>query len=205
MPEGVAVNVRGRSYKIIADVDLTADAHGVIFAHGSRFGGHALFIKDRKLYYVYNFLGIKPEQKFVSRGTDARQARAGHGVHPRGRRASTANRSAPRRCTSTTRSWPKGRCARRWASSRSAATACASATTAPTTSAAIHEPGHLHRRHDPRCRGRRQRRGLPRPRARSSARLRARLTWRVAHRNRGRDLWRMPWAQLPRWADLRDG
>ncbi len=39
---------------------------GVIFAHGSRFGGHTLFIKERKLYYVYNFLGIKPEQKFVS-------------------------------------------------------------------------------------------------------------------------------------------
>jgi arylsulfatase A-like enzyme len=67
VPESVAVNVRGRSYKIVADVDLTSDAHGVLFAHGSRFGGHALFIKDRKLFYVYNFLGIKPEQKFVSK------------------------------------------------------------------------------------------------------------------------------------------
>lgn len=66
VPEGVAVNIRGRSYKIIADVKLTSDSHGVIFAHGSRFGGHALFIKDRRLYYVYNFLGIDPEQKFVS-------------------------------------------------------------------------------------------------------------------------------------------
>jgi hypothetical protein len=25
-----------------------------------------MFIKDKKLYYVYNFLGIKPEQRFVS-------------------------------------------------------------------------------------------------------------------------------------------
>lgn len=66
VPEGVAVNVRGRSYKIIADVDIKAGATGVIFAHGSRFGGHALFIKDNKLNYVYNFLGIKPEQSFVS-------------------------------------------------------------------------------------------------------------------------------------------
>jgi arylsulfatase A-like enzyme len=64
--ESVAANIRGRSYKIIADVNITPDTHGVIFAHGSRFGGHALFIKDQKLYYVYNFLGIKPEQKFVS-------------------------------------------------------------------------------------------------------------------------------------------
>ncbi|WP_240155112.1 arylsulfatase [Chitinophaga sp. Cy-1792] len=67
VPEGVAVSVRGRSYKILADVDIkSANASGVIFAHGSRFGGHSLFIKNNKLYYVYNFLGIKPEQKFIS-------------------------------------------------------------------------------------------------------------------------------------------
>jgi arylsulfatase A-like enzyme len=66
VPEGVAVNTRGRSYKILADVEITDKASGVIFAHGSRFGGHTLFIKDKKLHYVYNFLGIKPEQKFVS-------------------------------------------------------------------------------------------------------------------------------------------
>ncbi|KWX62497.1 arylsulfatase [Mycobacterium sp. NAZ190054] len=66
IPEGVAVNVRGRSYKIIADVEITDEASGVLFAHGSRFGGHALFIKDKKLHYVYNFLGIRPEQEFVS-------------------------------------------------------------------------------------------------------------------------------------------
>jgi arylsulfatase len=28
-------------------------------------GGHALFIKDWKLHYVYNFLGIPLEQHFV--------------------------------------------------------------------------------------------------------------------------------------------
>jgi arylsulfatase A-like enzyme len=67
IPEGVAVNIRGRSYKIVADVDITDKATGVIFAHGSRFGGHALFIKDRKLYYVYNFLGIGTEQQFISK------------------------------------------------------------------------------------------------------------------------------------------
>jgi len=67
IPESAAVNVRGRSYKILADVEIIdPNCSGVIFAHGSRFGGHALFIKDKKLQYVYNFLGIKPEQKFVS-------------------------------------------------------------------------------------------------------------------------------------------
>jgi arylsulfatase len=66
VPEGAAVNVRGRSYKILADVTVTPQAQGVLFAHGSRFGGHTLFIKDHKLHYVYNFLGIKPEQTLVS-------------------------------------------------------------------------------------------------------------------------------------------
>jgi len=68
VPEAVAVNIRNRSYKILANVDITdADASGVIFAHGSRFGGHSLFVKDRKVHYVYNFLGIKPEQDFASK------------------------------------------------------------------------------------------------------------------------------------------
>jgi arylsulfatase A-like enzyme len=66
VPEHTAVDIRGRSYKIVANVDISNDAQGVLFAHGSRFGGHVMFIKDGRLHYVYNFLGIKPEQDFVS-------------------------------------------------------------------------------------------------------------------------------------------
>jgi arylsulfatase len=70
VPEGVAASVRQCSYKILANVEITdADCGGVIFAHGSRFGGHSLFIKGHKLHYVYNFLGIKPEQHFVSKSS----------------------------------------------------------------------------------------------------------------------------------------
>src|SRR5262249_22205004 len=36
----------------------TEEAGGVLLAQGSRFGGHALYIKDGKLKYVYNFVGI---------------------------------------------------------------------------------------------------------------------------------------------------
>jgi arylsulfatase len=80
VPEAVAVNIRGRSYKILANVDIAdAGASGVIFAHGSRFGGHALFLKGRKLHYVYNFLGIKPEQHFVSK-TDVTRGKHTFGV-----------------------------------------------------------------------------------------------------------------------------
>jgi arylsulfatase len=58
VPESVAVNIRNRSYAISAEVTLdTKDAAGVLFAHGARFGGHALYIKDGKLKYVYNYVG----------------------------------------------------------------------------------------------------------------------------------------------------
>jgi arylsulfatase len=63
VPEAQAVNVRNRSYTIGALVDVPAPgAEGVLFAHGSRFGGHALYIKDNKLHYVYDFVGMM-EQK----------------------------------------------------------------------------------------------------------------------------------------------
>ncbi len=66
VPEAVAVNVRGRSFKIAAEVTIDRpDAAGVLFAHGHSFGGHALYIKDGKLKYVYNFLG-QNEQMIVS-------------------------------------------------------------------------------------------------------------------------------------------
>ena len=58
-----AVDVRNRSYTIGALVDIPAPgAEGVLFAHGSRFGGHALYVKDNRLHYVYNFVGLL-EQK----------------------------------------------------------------------------------------------------------------------------------------------
>ena len=43
-----------------------ADSQGVIFAQGSRFGGYSMFVKDGKLTYVYNFLGIPPEQTLTA-------------------------------------------------------------------------------------------------------------------------------------------
>jgi arylsulfatase len=58
VPETAAVNVRNRSYSIAVDVEVESeDASGVLFSHGARFGGHALYVKDRKLKYVYNFVG----------------------------------------------------------------------------------------------------------------------------------------------------
>ncbi len=59
VPEAAAVNVRNRSYAIAAEVSLdTPEAAGVLFSHGARFGGHSLYLKDGKLKYAYNFVGM---------------------------------------------------------------------------------------------------------------------------------------------------
>ncbi len=59
VPESQAVNVRNRSFAIGALVDIPSPgAQGVLFAHGSPFGGHALYVKDNRLHYVYNFVGM---------------------------------------------------------------------------------------------------------------------------------------------------
>ncbi len=71
VPEAQAVNIRNRSFTIGAAVDIPGTgtgvgtgAQGVLFAHGSRFGGHALYVKDGRLHYVYNFVGSL-EQRVV--------------------------------------------------------------------------------------------------------------------------------------------
>ena len=58
VPETAAANIRNRSYSIAVELDVESeDAGGGLFSHGARFGGHALYVKDRKLKYVYNFVG----------------------------------------------------------------------------------------------------------------------------------------------------
>jgi arylsulfatase len=63
IPEAAAARTLGVSFKALAEVEFTGDSEGVIFAQGSRFGGYSLFVKDGKLVFAYNFLGIPPEQQ----------------------------------------------------------------------------------------------------------------------------------------------
>lgn len=65
IPERSAANTHGVSWRVVAEVELTEASEGFIVAHCSRFGGHALYARDGKLHYVYNFLGIPPEQRLV--------------------------------------------------------------------------------------------------------------------------------------------
>jgi arylsulfatase len=62
IPESVAPNIRNRSYTIAVEATIdTEEAGGVLFAQGARFGGHALYVKDGKLKYVYNFVGLQEQ------------------------------------------------------------------------------------------------------------------------------------------------
>ena len=93
IPEASAANVHGVSYKVLAEVEFTPDSEGVIFAHGSRFGGHALFVKDGELIYVYNFLGIPPEKRIVGSAAGTAVATSSASTSPRNAWASIAKAS----------------------------------------------------------------------------------------------------------------
>lgn len=66
VPEASAAPTCNSSFKILAEVDFTEKSEGVIVAQGSRFGGFSLFVKNGKLNFVFNFLGIKPEQTLTT-------------------------------------------------------------------------------------------------------------------------------------------
>jgi len=65
VPEASAARTLGVSFKILAEVEFAKDAQGVIVSQGSRFGGYTMFVKGGQLIFVYNFLGIAPEQKLA--------------------------------------------------------------------------------------------------------------------------------------------
>ena len=60
VPESSGVAINGRSYTIAAGVKVdSADAEGVLFAHGGVAGGHSFYVKDQKLRYTFNWIGTK--------------------------------------------------------------------------------------------------------------------------------------------------
>jgi arylsulfatase len=48
--------VKNRPHTIVTKVDLQGGEEGVIVAVGGMTGGFTMFIKDSRLYFVYNFL-----------------------------------------------------------------------------------------------------------------------------------------------------
>ena len=68
VPEDAGVSINGRSYTIAAGVEVeSADAEGVLFAHGGVIGGHTLYVKDRRLRYTFNWIGTKLQEVVADR------------------------------------------------------------------------------------------------------------------------------------------
>ncbi len=68
MMENSFINIKNRSFTITADIDISKEAtQGVILAQGGRFGGWALYLKDGKPEFMYNFLGL---ERFVVASSD---------------------------------------------------------------------------------------------------------------------------------------
>jgi arylsulfatase len=68
VPEQSGVMISGRSYTIAAGVRLdSADAQGVLYAHGGVVGGHSLYIKDHRLRYTFNWVGTHLQEIVADR------------------------------------------------------------------------------------------------------------------------------------------
>jgi arylsulfatase len=60
MSENVFLNAKNKSVTITAEVEVPASgANGAILVQGGRFGGWALYVKDGRPAYDYNFLGMQ--------------------------------------------------------------------------------------------------------------------------------------------------
>jgi arylsulfatase len=61
MTENVFINIKNKSKTITAEVEIPKgiNANGAILVQGGRFGGWALYVKDGKPAYDYNFLGLQ--------------------------------------------------------------------------------------------------------------------------------------------------
>ena len=60
VPIGTAPKVFNRPHSVTADVTIPDEgAEGVLLAQGGVAGGYVLYVKDRKLHYVHNYLGLR--------------------------------------------------------------------------------------------------------------------------------------------------
>ena len=60
IPENVAAKLLNKSHSLTAEVEIPkGGAEGVLICHGGNVGGYTLFVKDKKLHYVHNYVGAE--------------------------------------------------------------------------------------------------------------------------------------------------
>jgi arylsulfatase A-like enzyme len=61
LTEALAPNLKNRSFDMAAvlDVPKEGDLTGALVAHGGHSGGFVLYVKDRRVHYTYNFVGLE--------------------------------------------------------------------------------------------------------------------------------------------------
>ncbi|HLH28851.1 MAG TPA: hypothetical protein VKW77_08030, partial [Acidimicrobiales bacterium] len=76
-PEAVGPNVRNRTHRIRARLEVPASAdgrpptEGVVLAHGSGLGGWALFLTDGRPAYAHNFVSLREDRIVAGRPLEA--------------------------------------------------------------------------------------------------------------------------------------
>jgi arylsulfatase len=62
VPEAAAANLRNRSHTVSALVEMPpGGAEGVLIAQGSGLGGWSLYVREARLHYVHNFVGLEEQ------------------------------------------------------------------------------------------------------------------------------------------------
>jgi arylsulfatase len=59
IPENAFINVKNTSLTITAEVDVPANASGVLVCQGGDFGGWSLYMMDGRVLYAYNWVGLE--------------------------------------------------------------------------------------------------------------------------------------------------
>jgi arylsulfatase len=55
----IAPQILNRPHSITAKVEIVNGTEGVLVAQGGSSGGYALYVKDHRLHYAYNYLGVR--------------------------------------------------------------------------------------------------------------------------------------------------
>jgi len=66
MGSDIFISLFNTSYTITADVEVPANANGVIVCQGGRFGGISFYLREGKPVFTYNYLGLEQFQAISS-------------------------------------------------------------------------------------------------------------------------------------------